>query len=159
MRSRCVKHRSAGVILGLIAINTIGCVSNGAPRLRYEGRSEITGTDPVRIDAVVTVRNEGRKTAKLGHPICLRLLGFDEPERQNEVWASAPARCVVFPMITPRILVGPGDFYDFRMQAFIPRSQLQHTSPLYLSMTTPSFDNKPVPVGQLRRWIAPPNTR
>ena len=157
LNAQVTRSRGTRLMMSCLLLSTIGCIAK--PMLRYEGHSAITWADPVMVDAVVTVRNHGSKTAKIPRPFCaLRILAFEAVERTSQVWQSAPQGCIAFPMKYPPILIGPGDFYDFRVRVSIPRSQVKGLSPLFLSMEVPS-SQAPIPVGQVSPWVSPPNTR
>jgi hypothetical protein len=144
------------MLIGLLCMS-IGCATAARRDLRYEGYSVIAGANPATVDAVVTVRNDGSKIAKIPPSACpIRLLAFGDPERMGQpIWKSGPETCISSGMIRPPFLVGPGDFFEFRVRTDVPR--WPSTSPIFLSMTVPGRGL--VPVGQLPPWFPPPNTR
>ena len=144
-------------IIGLLFLACVGaCASTAAPRLSYEGRSTIVATNPLVVDAVVTVRNTGSTTANLTTPHCpLWVAVYATAKRDAEpLFKSGSDSCISNLMIYPPIVIAPGDYFDFIVRATLPT--FRGMGPVYLSMTVPQVQpigaGQLVPVGQLGAW-------
>ena len=133
-------------LVGVLVLGN-GCASSTAPRLSYEGHSNILATGPTVVDAVVTVRNTGSAPASIPvHPCSPTISAFSTPDRNDEpLWTSGPEACTALLIALPPIIIAPGDFYDFSVRATLPASLSGQR--VYLTMSVPNVS--PVPVGQV----------
>jgi hypothetical protein len=133
-------------VVGIVVI-ACGCASATEPRLSYEGHSNILATNPTLVDATVTVRNSGSVAANIPVPPCpLTIAAHATADRNDEpLWRSGSETCVSDLMILPPIIVAPGDFYDFKVQATLPVSLVGKR--VFLTMSIPAAN--PIPIGQV----------
>jgi len=98
--------------------------STGPSILSFEGRSTVSPTQPMSVQAVVTVRNIGDKTTRINTNICGQpLQAFTTPARDGAAaWQSYDPTLALCSAIATIATLAPGDYYDFVEIGTIPAS-------------------------------------
>jgi hypothetical protein len=98
--------------------------STGPGNLTFEGRSTVSLTPPMDVQAVITVRNIGDKAAQINPYTCgFPLKAYTTPLRNGTaVWQSYDPALTACMMMLPVATLAPGDHYDFNYAGTIPSS-------------------------------------
>lgn len=105
-------HRVVGLMS--LALFAACSGSTGPQDLSFEAKSTVSQTTPITVETVVTVRNTGDKTTQIEISTCPRAVeGFTTPERTGtpafRVFGGQACDAAVH-----LLLLGPGDYYDYR---------------------------------------------
>jgi hypothetical protein len=138
--------RFVGILLLTFAI---ACSrSTGSGNLSFQGRSSVSRTPPIDVQAVVTVRNVGDKTTQIRTNTCgSPLSAYSTAERTGTpVWQSYDPAATLCAAILTFATLAPGDYYDFNFTGTIPAS----LSPgvYYLAV---DVNGRRVPAGQFEK--------
>lgn len=128
--------RGAIVFFAIIAS---GCGAQRSAKLNFEGRSARSSIDSSVIEAVLTVRNVGSRTARVPKPPCpLRVFAYSAADRKGEpLWQSRGVSCLLDMMAQGLIEISPGYSHDFTARVKIPNELRGRL--LFLSIELPTI--------------------
>jgi hypothetical protein len=137
--------RSVGILCAAFAM---ACSSaTGSNNLSFEGRSTVSGTSPIDVQTVVTVRNVGDKTAQVDIYPCIPVKAYMTPDRKGTpAWQSFDPALTACSTVLQLATLVPGDYYDLHFAGTIPSSL--PSGVYYLAV---SVNGRQVPAGQFAK--------